>query len=166
MINLIQTSSDVSKIIESICQSSTWIVLFITVVFGAVGGITHKITEDKDQISKMGIFANILVGSVAALAVLYILPPSEAFKLIAVSVVASYAGKSLLDLLQSKLEAAVKDAKINNIKSSIDALSNQLKLIPTGTKGINLQIDSITEEYNKNIKSIGDKLEIMKNILK
>ena len=160
-------TNNIAKIIEDISKSSTWIVLLLTALFGALGGITHKITEDKEQLSKMGIFANILVGLIAALATLYILPPTDAVKLIAISIVAGYAGKSLLDLLQSKLEAAVKDAKINIIKGNIDDLTKQINLIPPGVKGLNMQdVDPNTEDYNKNIKSIANKLEIMKNILK
>jgi hypothetical protein len=157
----------VTVLIDSLFRSSTWVLLIITILCGALGGITHRVTENADSKTKMNYWKNILVGSVAALAVLYILTPPDAVKLIALSIVAGYAGKSLLDLLQSKLESAIKDSKINDFNRSINDLSNQISQINIRTKSsISQNVDPTIENYNTNIKSIADKLELMKTIFK
>jgi hypothetical protein len=145
--------------------------LLIVSFFGALGGIAHKLTETKEEKEtyKNSILNYIIVGIVASIAVLAIIPNTSQLRLIAFSVVAGYGGKVILNAMQSKLQMMITNAKIDSANKALDEIKKQTKNPP----GINMleMADShgITKsnlEIENQIKSFTEKIDVVKNILK
>ncbi len=142
-----------------------WILIAIVAVLGAFGGLSHKLTESKDE-SKTGVISYMIVGAVASLAVLYVFNPADSLKLVALSLVAGYAGKSILNAFQSKLEATINETKLNAVRSALTDMSAQLNEVQTrgfesvkSDKGEPVKLDS-------GIGSLKTKLDLLKEIIK
>lgn len=61
---------DITKLVSSLKNLDTWVILIIASAFGMLGGLAHKLTsppEDKTSLS-----GYIVVGAVASLAVLFV----------------------------------------------------------------------------------------------
>ncbi|HHT9125958.1 MAG TPA: hypothetical protein ACFYD6_09095 [Candidatus Brocadiia bacterium] len=104
---------DIAKLIDSIRNWKTWVMLIIVSIFGVLGSLTHKLTSPSaDEISLLGY---IVVGAVASIAVLFIIVPSDAVRLVALSLIVGYGGKAVLDASAAKMQAFI--AKEETIKA-------------------------------------------------
>jgi hypothetical protein len=128
---------DIAKLVYSLMEWNTWVVIIIVSFFGALGGLAHKLTsppEDKTSIS-----GYIVVGGVASLAVLFVLFPSEPVRLIALSIAAGYGGKAVLDALEARVKTAIAQSETAKAKEdgkkAVDAgkkaISYAQKLVET-----------------------------------
>ena len=119
---------NLTSLAESLGRADTWTILIVVLVFGALGGWAHRLGAPKEDTTTP--LAYIILGSVSALAALFVIVPTEPLKLIGVAVVAGYAGKAVLSALQARVEAAV--AKAETVKAKDTAR----KAIDTGRMAI------------------------------
>jgi hypothetical protein len=82
----------------------TWIVLVVVMAFGMLGGWAHRLGAQGDDATTL--VGHVVLGAVAALGSLWVIAPSDPVKLIALSVIAGYAGKAVMSSLQARVEAA------------------------------------------------------------
>jgi len=108
------TSADLLAIVVSFKDWTVWVIIGVVVVFGALGGWAHKLASPTEDQRRWPNF--VIVGAVAALAVLFVFTPKDPIKLIALAVVAGYGGKSFLDALEYKIKAAVAEAETKSAK--------------------------------------------------
>jgi hypothetical protein len=107
---------EIAKLVGSIKSWDTWVVIFIVAIFGILGGLAHKLTTPPED--KTSSLRYILVGAVASLAVLFVFTPSDAVRLIALSLAAGYGGKAVLDALEARVKVAL--AKEETAKAKED----------------------------------------------
>ena len=106
---------DPSKLINSFESLATWGVFVIVAVFGSIGGIAHMMTAPSDD--KTPWYQYVIVGAVASLAALFVFSPNDdPVRLVALAIVAGYGGKAILDALESKVQTAIAQAEISNLK--------------------------------------------------
>ncbi len=77
---------NITNLVGEIKKWDTWVVLIVVSVFGMLGGLSHKLTSQPDD--KTPWYGYLVVGAVAALAVLFVFAPSDPVKLIALSLAA------------------------------------------------------------------------------
>ncbi len=142
-----------------------WILIVIVAVLGAFGGLSHKLTESKDE-SKTGVISYMIVGAVASLAVLYVFNPADSLKLVALTLVAGYAGKSILDAFQSKLVATINETKLNAVRSALTDISAQLNDVQTRGLGSSKSDKGEPPKIDSGISLFIPKLELLKEIIK
>jgi len=147
------------------------IILLIVSFFGALGGLAHKLTETKEEKETYNnsILNYIIVGIVASIGILAIIPDTSQLKLIAFSVVAGYGGKVILNAMHSKLQMMITNAKIDSANKALDEIKKQAENL-TGinmlrTTESNGNTKSNTEIENQ-IKYFTEKIDVVKNILK
>jgi hypothetical protein len=105
---------DIAKLVSSLMELNTWMVIIIVSIFGMLGGLAHKLTSPPgDKISLPGC---IVGGAVASLAILFVFFPSEPVKLIALSLAAGYGGKAVLDALEARVKTAIAQAETAKAK--------------------------------------------------
>lgn len=129
-------------------------VIIVTALFGAVGGIGGEVLQRQTRRegdparTPIDWLASLVLGAIAAVAVLYVLPPTivvgtamasavttqtqyEAVKLVALAVLAGTLRGTLLTALQSRITAAVaeerekKNATVRQAEAQIDLLAQQ-----------------------------------------
>jgi hypothetical protein len=110
-------SIDISKILNELIELKTLGFIAIVAVLGAMGGFAKKFTtplkdRDGDRNPNLGY---IIVGSTAAIAILLVITPTSAVMLVALSLAAGYAGRSVLDNLglKEQLKRQLKDKEKN-----------------------------------------------------
>lgn len=95
---------------DSIGTAETLGVVAIAAAGGALGGLANHLAADPRPTSAPAdpgrVWKSMVVGLVAAVAALYALDPTTGVKLIAMAVVAGYAGKALLGALEARLKLA------------------------------------------------------------
>ncbi|GEM_PF-777151 len=91
---------DIPELINSLKNWDMWKPLIIVSVIGMLGSLAHKLTSPPED--KTSLPGYIVVGALAALAVLFIFTPSDAVRLIALSLVAGYGGKAILNALEAR----------------------------------------------------------------
>jgi hypothetical protein len=118
-----------ADIAVSLGNVSFWVVLLVTMLSGAVGGVVYELTilqgnielphrPTKDEIDKfdyatrahlldLGIFARVIIGALAAVAALLVLSPDRPFTLLATSVVAGSAGIAVFRSVQDRVMSAL-----------------------------------------------------------
>jgi hypothetical protein len=96
---------NIADLVGSIKDWDTWVVLLIVAAFGLLGGLAHKLTSPPED--KTSSLRYMLVGIVASLAVLFVFTPSDAVRLIALSLAAGYGGKAVLDALEARVKVAL-----------------------------------------------------------
>jgi len=142
-----------------------WILVVIVGVLGAFGGLSHKLTESKEE-SKTGTLSYMVVGAVASLAVLYVFNPADSLKLVALSLVAGYAGKSILNAFQSKLEATINETKLNAVRGTLNELSAQLNDVRTRGSKPEQPGSGEPVKFDLSISSLKTKVDLLKDIIK
>jgi hypothetical protein len=159
---------DINNLINEIQNPNLWVTLGIAIISGIIGGWTHKITDSNTNEIKIKTSSYIVIGIVASIAVLFIKTPSDPIKLIAFTIIAGYAGKSVLDALKSKLEAAINGTKIEDIRKITEKMENHVSEvkglmtnISQGDQGIKI---IQTKGYNS-VNSLLDKIEVINSIL-
>ena len=103
-------SLNIDNFYESFSNLHLYFFFAIVAVAGALGGIAHKLSAAPDD--KTPWYSYVILGAIAALGVYYILSPVETIKIVALSLVAGYAGKAVLDALQAKALAAITQQKL------------------------------------------------------
>ncbi len=105
---------DIARLVGSLKDWDTWVVIIIVSIFGMLGGLAHKLTSPPED--KTSLPGYIVVGAVASLAVLFIFSPLEPVKLIALSLAAGYGGKAVLDALEARVKTAIAQAETAKAK--------------------------------------------------
>lgn len=100
---------NIIELVDSLSAESTWIVLLITAIFGMLGGLAHILVSPPEEKKSYG--ACLIVGAVSSIAVLFIFDPKNAIKLIALSLIAGYGGKAVLDALGLRVKLALASEK-------------------------------------------------------
>jgi hypothetical protein len=107
---------DIAMLVKSLLDWHAWLILAVVAVGGMMGGLAHKLSsqpEDKTSLARY-----LVVGMVAALAVLFVYAPQDPVRLIALALAAGYGGKAVLDALEAKVKAAVAEAETARAKES------------------------------------------------
>ena len=115
------TSADLLAIVVSFKDWAVWVIIGIVAVFGALGGWAHKLASPTEDQRRWPSF--VIVGAVAALAVLFAFGPKDPIKLIALAVVAGYGGKSILDALENRVKLALAEAEVKTAKDQRDQVA-------------------------------------------
>lgn len=110
---------DTRALAETMAQNDFKIVLIVTLIFGALGGLVyellvlqgsietpHHVTEGGFALD-LGVLGRMLMGAMAAVAGLYVTPPDTAYKLVAVAVVAGVSASAIFKSVQSRVETIV-----------------------------------------------------------
>ncbi|MGD0283678.1 MAG: hypothetical protein ABSB95_15105 [Dissulfurispiraceae bacterium] len=119
--------SDIAKLLLSLKDWQSWIIVILVAAGGGIlGGISHKLISGAEDKTSFG--TCILVGAVASIAVLFIIMPTDAVKLVALSIAAGYGGKAILDTVTDKLKAAT--TKVEAAKNLADEALNKAKILP------------------------------------
>lgn len=107
---------DITQLVGSISSWDTWIILIIVAISGMVGGLAHKLTSPPED--KTPLLGYVVVGAVSSLAILFVFTPSDAVRLIALSLAAGYGGKAILNALEAKLKTALAQAETAKAKEN------------------------------------------------
>jgi len=108
------TDINIPGAVGNIKNWDTLIFLAIAAISGMLGGIAHRSTSPPDD--RTSWWSNLVVGAVASLAVLFVFTPSDAVRLIALSLIAGYGGKAILDALEAKVKTAIAEAETVKVK--------------------------------------------------
>lgn len=108
------TPAELLALVMSFKSWDVWVLIGVVAVFGALGGWAHKLAAPAEDQRRWSGF--VVVGAVAALAVLFVFGPKDPVKLLALSIVAGYGGKAVLDALENKVKAAVAEAETKHAK--------------------------------------------------
>ena len=121
-------SINVVEMVGNMKNWGMWGILGIAAGFGALGGLAHKLTSPPED--KTSLPGYLIVGIVASLAVLFVFTPSDAVKFIALSLVAGYGGKSVLNALEARVKTALAE------KETADTKDDGKKAVETGKEAI------------------------------
>lgn len=110
---------NIEKLWDLIDNWRLWAVCGIAFGLGAIGGVIRALTTEAPPDptplraidAKLAVARLFFVGGIAAVAVMYVTVPSSAMALIGGSLVAGYAGKAILDALESRAKLAVANAR-------------------------------------------------------
>lgn len=104
---------DSNKLMDSIRNRNTWIILIIVSIFGVLGSLTHKLISPPEGVTSL--LGYIIVGAAASIAALFVFVPSDAIRLIALSIAVGYGGKAVLDASEARIQALI--AKEETVKA-------------------------------------------------
>lgn len=122
-------TTDITKLIESLGDWQTWVVVpIIALLAGALGGWAKRLTSTPEDRTR--VLGYLVVGAVASLAVLFVLTPSDGVKLLAQSLAAGYAGKAILDALGEKVKTALAR------RETAEAKEKGKEAVETGNKAV------------------------------
>ncbi len=162
---------DIAKLVDSLLDWHTWLVIFVVSGSGLFGGLAHKLTsppEDKTSLTRY-----IVVGIVASLAVLFIFIPKDPVRLIALSLTAGYGGKAILDALEARVRTAIAQEETakakDNGKEAVEAAKTAISYaqdlsqkftkmkisLPTGA------YPNVTEPQDDELKKLSGKLDLL-----
>jgi hypothetical protein len=109
-----ESNIDIAQLISSLNQWETWRIVIIVAVFGMLGGLSNKLSAtSKDQTHLLGY---IIVGAVAALAVLFIHVPTSGVRLIALALAAGYGGRAILNAVQNRVRLTIAREEVARAK--------------------------------------------------
>lgn len=121
-------TTDPASLLDSLKAGQTWAVLGVAFGVGFVGGATHWATRlgtPGDAGPRPPLWAEGLIGAVAAVAILFVLRPSDGVALMASSLVAGYAGRAVMSALEDKAKAIVAQNELARMQQV--AVDNQAK---------------------------------------
>jgi hypothetical protein len=162
---------DLAAVVRDVRDPNFRQVLFIALLFGGLGGLVYELLVLQGQIElphkttaedavqgtqiaiwrftfDLGIFARLIIGAFAAVAILWVLSPPSGFALLATSLIAGSAGSSIFRSLEDRLLAVVsqKDAqdtrkKADTLNAKVEAAeksitSAQVRLSPQAVAGV------------------------------
>lgn len=127
-----------------------WQALLVALVAGGLGGLIYELLILQGQIElphkttaeeavqatqvaiwkftfDLGIFSRIIIGSFAAVAVLWVLAPPSGFALLAVSLIAGSAGSSIFRSLEDRLLAVVSQKNAAETRKKADTLNEKVE---------------------------------------
>lgn len=122
--------SNVDKMVATLYDPKFRVIFCITLVFGALGGLVYELTSLRGSIEyphrvtgkesntrfeyaafpflfDLGIVARLIIGALAAVAVMFVVTPSTLPGLLATALVAGSAGTSVFSVLKDRLLAAL-----------------------------------------------------------
>jgi hypothetical protein len=121
-------TTDPVNLLDSLKTGQTWAVLGVAFGVGFVGGAAHWVTglgAPGDAGPKAPLWAEGLIGAVAAVAILFVLHPSDGVALVASSLVAGYAGRMVMSALEDKAKAIIAQNELTKMQQV--AVDNQAK---------------------------------------
>jgi len=127
---------DARRITDALGQPEFRMVLLLAIVFGGLGGLVYELVILQGSVENphkvdgaftydLGVWGRILMGSLAAIATLYVFSPEDAYKLIAVSVAAGASGSAVFKSLQSRLEAVISQHSLNTTHELIAEMGDR-----------------------------------------
>ncbi|MGD1010866.1 MAG: hypothetical protein ABR951_12050 [Candidatus Aminicenantales bacterium] len=145
-------------IVISFKNWAVWVIIGVVAVFGALGGWAHKLASPTEDQRRWPSF--VIVGAVAALAVLFVLGPKDPIKLIALAVVSGYGGKSILDALGNKVKLALSEAETKKARDQRDqvvAVAKEAIILGQGHA-------NKTKEGTETLEKLEARLEALKSL--
>jgi len=144
-----QEALNVTNLIKGMSEGDFWLVLFVTLIVGAVGGIVYELLILQGNIEKphkpipeeseekfpyaiykymydLGILARMIIGALAAVVGLWIFNPSTTFSWLAIAVVSGSAGTSIFRSMQDRLLAAMAQKDVTDLKRSLQLQASKL----------------------------------------
>jgi hypothetical protein len=145
---------DTAALADTMAQSDFRLVLALTLIFGGLGGLVyelmvlqgsveqpHRVTEG-GWVYDLGVIGRMLMGALAAVAALYVISPEDAYKLVAVSVVAGASASAIFKSLQARVEAIVAQQAVvraqettTQIADKAEQMADALGITETGLNG-------------------------------
>ena len=132
---------DTRALAETMAQSDFKIVLLVTLIFGALGGLVYELlvlqgsVETPHRVAEggwvldLGVLGRMLMGSMAAVAGLYVAPPETAYKLVAVAVVAGVSASAIFKSVQSRVETIVAQQVAAQAQESIGQIVEKAEMM-------------------------------------
>ncbi len=140
-----------------------WGLLVVAVVFGGLGGLVYELlvlqgqierphkTEAEDAVQgsslatwkftyDLGVVSRIIIGALAAVAVLWVLSPPSGFALLAVSVVAGSAGSAIFRSLEDRLLAVVSQKDAAETRKKADTAKSKVEEIGKGVASLQAKL--------------------------
>jgi hypothetical protein len=149
---------DTASLANTIGQGDFRLVLILTLVFGALGGLVYELmvlqgsveqphrVKEGGWVYDLGVIGRMLMGAMAAVAALFAISPEDAYKLVAVSVIAGASASAIFKSLQARVEAMVAQQAVTlaqettvQIASKAEQMADALGITETGlnsTRGI------------------------------
>ena len=110
---------DTRSLADTMSQSDFRLVLALTLIFGGLGGLVYELmvlqgsveqphrVKEGGWVYDLGVIGRMLMGAMAAVAALFVISPADAYKLVAVSVIAGASASAIFKSLQARVEAMV-----------------------------------------------------------
>ncbi len=141
---------DINTLLGSIRNWETWVVLVFVAAFGVAGGVAHNLTSPSDdQTSGWG---HIVLGAVASIAILFIIEPSDAVKLAALSLIAGYGGKAILNALAARATAVLAKEEVKKVKGEADVAKEEVKKVRGEANRAKEEVRKVKEAGKKAVK--------------
>jgi hypothetical protein len=142
--------TDAEKLFQSLAVANTWYIVLISFGIGAVGGLAHALGDTGSvpvipptpgapvtpaPPDKWKWLREVLVGAVAAVAVLFVVRPADGVALVSSSLIAGYAGRAIMAALEDKAKAIIaQQAAVVAQQRANDATQDVHKLIDAADK--------------------------------
>ncbi len=149
---------DAKKLADTMALPEFRIVLLATIIFGGLGGLVyelmilqgnveqpHKVKENA-WVYDLGVWGRIIMGSLAAMIALLVISPEDAYKLVAISVVAGSSASAIFKSMQSRVEAMVAQQNLAQAQDTVAQISDKAEQLgqalgvgegaPAGTRGV------------------------------
>ncbi len=149
---------DAKKLADTMALPEFRIVLLATIIFGGLGGLVyelmilqgnveqpHKVKENA-WVYDLGVWGRIIMGSLAAMIALLVISPEDAYKLVAISVVAGSSASAIFKSMQSRVEAMVAQQNLAQAQDTVAQISDKAEQLgqalgvgegaPGGTRGV------------------------------
>jgi hypothetical protein len=141
----------ISELLSELGKWETVIFLIIVAFFGILGSFAKKFTTPpKDPNSKKSI-SYIIVGSMAAIAILLVITPTSAVMVVSLSIAAGYAGRAVLDNIGNKLTLAM---KLSETEKDLETSKQKAKK----TRNKIMQIKNDVKQITGNFDQMGAKI--------
>lgn len=103
-----------------------WIICGVGFALGALGGFIQAIGAEPPIELRKEWWKRVLIGAVAAVAVLYVNEPETAIELIGGSLVAGFAGQALLTALEARGRLATAEERIVETRRELHARADEI----------------------------------------
>jgi len=132
---------DTRALAEAMAQNDFKIVVLVTLVFGALGGLVYELLvlqgsietphreADGSWVLDLGVLGRMLMGAMAAVAGLYVATPDTPYKLVAVAVVAGVSASAIFKSVQSRVETIVAQQQASLAQDSMGQIVEKAELM-------------------------------------
>ena len=118
-------SVQISELLKDLFQLKTFGFFAVVAFFGLLGGLARLFVTPKEE--RKSLWGYIVVGSASAIAILLVITPKDAVMLVALSIAAGYAGKTVLDNLGISNRLAAANKKLEEEEDKKEKNMNELK---------------------------------------
>jgi hypothetical protein len=124
-----------------------WLVVLSVAICGLLGGIARKLTAEQGSTENLA--TDGFIGAITALAMMFVLPSdTTGVRVIALSIVAGYAGKTLLDALRARAQLIVSQEQTKQVAkvgmmAVEQARAATAKLVPADAKSMPFAVPSV-----------------------